>query len=96
MDYICSGGGSQELRKFTGDRSVFGCVLTADCPDGILPELKPKWLSFVDRAGFASFQVRGASLGVRLVDRSGVVFHQASLSERKPDPDVALEPGWEP
>jgi len=90
MDYICSGGGSEELRAFTGDRNVFGCVLSTDCPGNMLPEDKPRWLSFVDRAGFASFTVQNQQVLFRLIDRSGVVFHEHTLVARQADESIRI------
>lgn len=81
MHYICSGGGSQELRKFTGDRTIYGCVLRGQCQDSPAEQLRrPVWNSFADRAGFASFSVGANDLEFRLIDRAGVIFHRQTIA----------------
>lgn len=90
MDYICSGGGSQELKAFKGDKKTFGCVLPSDCPDGTLAAGQPQWQSFVDRAGFASFSVSDRGITFKLIDRSGVIFQEETLQIRSPDLSVVL------
>ena len=80
MHYICSGGGSEELVKFTGDPSLYGCVLSGQCSD---PKRLVRWQSFVDRAGFASFSLIDQHLHFKLIDRFGVVFHEQSIGSRK-------------
>ena len=83
MHYICSGGGSAELPRFTGDPSSFGCVLPGLCSAGL-----PRWTTYVDRAGFASFHVTPNDLEFQFVDRSGLVTRPRSLLE----PAVSLQP----
>lgn len=72
MDYICSGGGSQELTAFTGDPAIAGCVLTNFCsptPD-VASEL-PVWRYFGGTAGFAAISVGSDDLSFRFIDRHG-------------------------
>jgi tartrate-resistant acid phosphatase type 5 len=69
MDYICSGGGSQELTHFSGDRHVSGCVLPGECGD--LGATDPIWYSFVGRAGFAAFSIGDDRVDFHFVDRAG-------------------------
>jgi tartrate-resistant acid phosphatase type 5 len=90
MDYICSGGGSQELQTYSGDKKIFGCILPEYCPKGELDTNRPIWLSFVDRAGFASFDVYPDQVKLRIIDRSGVIFHQYQFFGRMPDNDIEL------
>jgi tartrate-resistant acid phosphatase type 5 len=71
MDYICSGGGSQELTGFTGDRGVPGCVLRGQCED--LGTTNPIWYSFLDRAGFAAFSIGQDRVDFRFIDRAGMM-----------------------
>ena len=90
MDYVCSGGGAEELKDFSGDPRISGCVIPGQCeaPDG---GVLPRWLSFVDRAGFAAFSAGPDALSFRLIDRSGLVVHEQRIAARPPDPSVALD-----
>lgn len=92
MDYICSGGGSQELKAYTGDPKRYGCVIPGSCDSSNdRSQPLPVWLSFVDRAGFASFDVGEDVLRFSLIDRSGIVFHTHTIVARPPDPSVAID-----
>ena len=90
MDYVCSGGGAEELSDFSGDPRVSGCVIPGRCdaPEGAV---LPRWLSFAGRAGFAAVSVAPDALSFRLIDRSGIVVHEQRIEARAPDPSVALE-----
>jgi tartrate-resistant acid phosphatase type 5 len=68
MHYVCSGGGSEELAKYTGDRRVHGCVLPTDCGPR-----RPSWRQYLGRAGFAAFTISGdGCLGFQFIDRDGL------------------------
>jgi tartrate-resistant acid phosphatase type 5 len=77
MHYVCSGGGSEELRQFKGDKDVYGCVLPGECGAPSAPT--PKWERFIDRAGFAAFSVGADYVNFRLIDRDGTVSHERTI-----------------
>lgn len=90
MDYVGSGGGSQEMHKYTGG-SVFRCVLPLNCgAETDQVEALPKWMSYSDRAGFASFTISDTSVEFTLIDRNGTRFHNHVLGVRAPDATVVL------
>lgn len=78
MHYICSGGGSEELNVYTGDIKVPGCVLPGECSEPFAPT--PVWQQFIDRAGFAAFQVGDRYVDFKLIDKDGTVAHDRRIS----------------
>lgn len=85
MHYVCSGGGSEELAKFSGDPDVWGCVLEGKCSEA-------RWHSYVPRAGFALFDT-DEQIHFRLVDRENVSTQAQTIAPRgKPPPAGATPP----
>jgi hypothetical protein len=74
MHYICSGGGSEELTRFTGDPNVPHCVIRGQCSDLDAPQSpNPTWHRFLGRAGFAAFSVLEDRVEFRFIDRAGML-----------------------
>lgn len=90
LDYICSGGGSQELLKFTGDPIQGGCVIKGDCAN---PK-NPTWYNFIPGAGFAIFEAGPNDLSFEFVDRFGGRFGKIPIPIR--DRFHAERPGVSP
>lgn len=65
MNYICSGGGSEELGKYTGGPSH--CVIPGHCGDPD-PPIKHYYRPL---AGFATFTIRDNQIETQLVPRLG-------------------------
>lgn len=80
MDYICSGGGSEELPHFTGDPRTWGCVLPGDCGGN-----RPVWRSWFPRAGFAAFIAGEHGVDFTFVDRTGATTPFLRISPRSPE-----------
>lgn len=76
LDYICSGGGSQELPHFTGDHVEGGCVISGQCGQ------EPVWYNFTPRAGFAVFEIGANDLSFRFIDRYGKEIHKLPIRIR--------------
>ena len=82
VHYVCSGGGSEELSRFTGDPEVHGCVFEG-CSDPANPLAPyPRWHQFYGRSGFAAFEVGGDRIGFRFIDRDGLMYPKASIPVR--------------
>lgn len=82
LDYICSGGGSQELRKYTGG-PVPGCVLPNDCANGAPPPAaRPQWQFYAGSAGHAVFDVSPAGVEFALIGRDMKELHRRRLPMR--------------
>jgi acid phosphatase len=80
MDYICSGGGSEELAYYTGDRLISGCVLRSQCDRvGSEGELYPVWKQFIAKAGFAALQVGPSGLDFFFIDRDGLMSRSTHI-----------------
>lgn len=75
MDYVCSGGGSKEMSEYTGGKTQRGCVFDGQCGS-------PRWISYLDRAGFAVIDVERDLLRIKFIDRDGVVAHSYHIPRR--------------
>ena len=75
LDYICSGGGSEEREKDT--RGVFqpACAAKGKCPPA-------RMVQFVGRAGFAMIDVGPAALTSTFVDRDGRLTPPQTIASR--------------
>lgn len=75
LDYICSGGGSEEREKDT--RGVFNpvCVTKGRCPPA-------RMVQFVGRAGFATLDVGAEAVISTLIDRDGRAAPSVTIKSR--------------
>jgi acid phosphatase len=93
MHYVCSGGGSEELSIYTGDPNARGCVIPNHCGAG-----QAFWHTYLDRAGFAVFDVARDRTQVHFVDRDDrrteprIIRHRGKVGDANPPPDPASSP----
>lgn len=91
LDYVCSGGGSEELSIYRGDQGQRGCVLPRNCSEAT-------WKTYLDRAGYAVFEIDGAQTQFHFVDRDGRSTMSEVIGARgtglggAPPPDPSLLP----
>jgi hypothetical protein len=71
MHYICSGGGSEVLATYTGGKE-YQCVFDVFCDQrSPAPVALPRWYTFLQQAGFASFTVNATGISFELIGVSG-------------------------
>jgi acid phosphatase len=78
MHYVCSGGGSEELSDYTGDPRAHGCVIPGHCGAP-----NPQWHTYLDRAGFAVFDVGRDQTRFHFVDRDGRPTEPKTITQRR-------------
>ncbi len=83
LDYVCSGAGSEVLRRYSGGRSIPGCVIADFCADPRAPEpYLPIWRSYVEQGGVAQFVVGHANIEFQFLTVNGVRTPPVSIRVR--------------
>ena len=80
LHYVCSGGGSKALPRYTGDRAISGCVLRGHCngpPSFTGPN--PVWQYYWPQEGFAALAIGADRVGLRFIDWAGVARYETVL-----------------
>lgn len=74
LDHICSGGGSEERVEYRGPPPL-DCATDGSCPT-------PRLERYLERAGFAIFDIGPDALSFRFVDRDGIVTPPETVRSR--------------
>lgn len=75
LDYLCSGGGSEERAKDTRGRFEPRCVADGSCPPATMR-------TFIGKAGFTIIDIGGDGMSFRFVDRDGNVTPPTAIASR--------------